>query len=443
MKRDLAKVSYYNVIVEEPARIAYNFFSGALVEFTTRSYLLLFKKVLNTPNITDTNLVSLRNEMIEMGFLIPSDIDELETIKLRHQQAQSDNTVLELTIVPEMGCNFSCYYCYQRDKHGRMSAKVQTAISSFVKEKLFSGVRALHVVWYGGEPLLGLDLIEKLSQDFIRYVEIVNASYVASMVTNGYLLTEKVCQKLAALKMSFVQITLDGTKLIHDKRRVLKNGDGTFNTIIDNLQSAVKYFNVGLRVNIDRENESSIENLLRYLDNLGLGKKIHPYIGNVEPYPWAETRGCLDSESFTKIATSTYSKAAESGHPANLGVELDPRDVRCVGDRVNNLVINCEGYILKCWNDLSSAEDVEKKNIGNILEGISQDKVAQAKYRHSPFNDEEYLECKILPICLGGCPEAFASSGRKLCSIVKGNEKRYVHLKWLSSTKSSEGGEEE
>lgn len=48
------------------------------------------------------------------------------------------------------------------------------------------------------------------------------ASYSASIVTNGYLLTEKVAKQLKKLNIENVQITLDGPAYIHNKRRYLK-----------------------------------------------------------------------------------------------------------------------------------------------------------------------------------------------------------------------------
>ncbi|MCM1236362.1 MAG: hypothetical protein NC124_11505 [Clostridium sp.] len=55
------------------------------------------------------------------------------------------------------------------------------------------------------------------------------------MVTNGYFLTKDVAQKLAKLKVSSLQVTIDGPKHVHDKRRVLAGGEGTFDKIIQKL----------------------------------------------------------------------------------------------------------------------------------------------------------------------------------------------------------------
>ncbi|KOS03735.1 hypothetical protein AM598_04965 [Paenibacillus polymyxa] len=54
------------------------------------------------------------------------------------------------------------------------------------------------------------------------------------MVSNGYLLTRRRAAVLRDLGLKNIQITIDGNKSNHDKRRVLENRQGTFDQIIEN-----------------------------------------------------------------------------------------------------------------------------------------------------------------------------------------------------------------
>ena len=49
----------------------------------------------------------------------------------------------------------------------------------------------------------------------------LNLDYQADMITNGYLLTEKVVAMLPSLSISSLQITINGMKAVHDSRRCL------------------------------------------------------------------------------------------------------------------------------------------------------------------------------------------------------------------------------
>ena len=111
------------------------------------------------------------------------------------------------------------------------------------------------VTWYGGEPLLAMDVIERLSKEFIEICDKNEIYYSASIITNGYLLTPAIAKKLIDLKIEFMQITIDGSKETHDKRRILANGKGTFDKIISNLKEcSLNMPNTALRINTDKKN---------------------------------------------------------------------------------------------------------------------------------------------------------------------------------------------
>ena len=70
---------------------------------------------------------------------------------------------LVFTILTTEQCNFRCKYCYEKFKHGQLSDGVIESFIKFIKENIdkYSGV---HLRWFGGEPLLGIDVIKKTSK---------------------------------------------------------------------------------------------------------------------------------------------------------------------------------------------------------------------------------------------------------------------------------------
>lgn len=71
-------------------------------------------------------------------------------------------------------------------------------------------------------------------------MQALNLDYQADMITNGYLLTEKVVAMLPSLSISSLQITINGMKAVHDSRRCLKLGAPTFDRILQNIDNLKK-----------------------------------------------------------------------------------------------------------------------------------------------------------------------------------------------------------
>ena len=144
------KPSRFNVLLEDD-HLAFNFLTCALVQFNHS-----FQKIFQNPNSTLTQQDNLlRKQMISCGFLVPSNLDELSTLRSRYLQSQYNRDSLAITIMPTDSCNFKCFYCFQDKKALHMSNDTAKALVNFIDSKLY-GVKTLKVTWFGGEPLLAL-----------------------------------------------------------------------------------------------------------------------------------------------------------------------------------------------------------------------------------------------------------------------------------------------
>lgn len=190
--------------------------------------------------------------LLKSRIIVKDDDDDLNvylTDVLKNRYNSSD---LALTILPTRGCNFGCIYCYEQERPMiNMSEDTEQAIIRFVKSN--PNLKRLSVVWYGGEPLINFPSIQRLSEAFIG----MGIEYSAKMVCNGYLLTEDIANEIERLKIRNIQITLDGTADIHDKRRPLLGGQPTYEKIMSNLKyllSVNHSVTIDVRSNIDRRN---------------------------------------------------------------------------------------------------------------------------------------------------------------------------------------------
>lgn len=80
-------------------------------------------------------------------------------------------------------------------------------------------------------------------------------------------------------KVDSIQITIDGDRDCHDKR-ILANGQGTYDKILNNLALTKDYLpeNVSVRINVDKNNAHRYKGLLEDIKSLGLGDLIYIYL---------------------------------------------------------------------------------------------------------------------------------------------------------------------
>jgi uncharacterized protein len=96
----------------------------------------------------------------------------------------------------------------------------------------------LSVIFFGGEPLLEIDLLERIVP-YVRGKEKEAGKKVDfSLSTNGLLLSPKVVDFLAKKRIG-CQVSIDGPAGTHDRTRVLPNGEGTYNAILPGVKRLI------------------------------------------------------------------------------------------------------------------------------------------------------------------------------------------------------------
>jgi len=410
------KTSKYNFFLpyeaDENKLIAYNSFSNALALMDKSKHGKLHQFTENGTAIDDEELIG---QLKQGRFLIDED-NELEHLRLRMLKSRYNTGFLGLTIAPTADCQFRCPYCYEKDaiKPDYMTEEVEEAIIKFAEGHMKT-IGALSISWYGGEPLMNLESIKRLSDKFITMCEENDVNYNASMVTNGYLLTRETVQLLNELKIMSLQVTLDGCEEVHNKRRPHVDGSGTFSTIINNLTESKDILpRVSLRINVDKENVDAINQVREILEERGLLEKVKPYLGQVtveEDSP--EKSSCFDTCGFSKETFNYFRQNSTDETYMN----HYPRTVRnvCGADCANAHVITADGRLYKCWKDVGN----HSRCVGSLVEKVKADESVYLNYMlYDPTVDSNCSECKLLPVCMGGCPVKRLETEEK-CSIYK------------------------
>lgn len=339
------------------------------------------------------------------GYLLEDSVDEISILKENLFSDRYRTDYLSLTIAATSDCNFRCIYCYEKNslKNSKMSPEKQDELMKYIESRM-SSISNLSIVWYGGEPLLAMDVIESLSEKIIRLCGDNSVNYSASIVTNGYLLNPETAKKLDKYKVKHMQITIDGPEEIHNKRRPLAGGQGTFKTILKNVKDCKGYIDsISIRINVDIENANEINTLIAQISELkNGGGNVGFYLGFVEAHNdcYLENK-CMTAEAFSV-------KHYEFMKDNNVDfMNAYPRIVSnyCGADRYLSYVIDYEGNIYKCWNDIGITDRIVG-NTGSDDEksGTYNTGLYYGYMHYAATEDEGCKHCNLLPICMGGCP---------------------------------------
>lgn len=354
--------------------------------------------------------------LLKHNYIIPKELDELVILKTQSQFDKYLHHSLGLTIAPTLNCNMGCPYCYEKKRDVKMEENVRIALCDFVKYFLeINACKNFHVSWYGGEPLLEIEIIRDLSNSFIKLCSDKNINYSASIVTNGVLLTKEVGTILKEeCYVKTVQITIDGLPEYHNNRRILLDGRNSFDIIVDNIENCKEILNIGVRVNVDKNNISNIEELTNYFikDRKWINNPAF-YISPVEKYNdncYLKDSDCLSANEFTKLENqiiyNLYNVNAK-----DVLYRLFPQKLNnfCGAVRYGSYVVDPEGDLYTCWNIIRMKE----KKIGNVIQKNPMNLEYMKWLTYDPF--EKCKNCNIFPICHGGCPYEFIEHGEQKC----------------------------
>lgn len=402
------KVSQFNKFFEvnDNEFVALNTVSGAILKIDQlgRQYLDFEEPSKITPDVKK----SLDELFIAGGYWIQDSRDEIASLREKHFLARNNLHHWSITICPTLDCNFNCDYCYERRKPGNMSIEVQNAFTKAFLNRV-AELKAVHVTWYGGEPTLAWDVIERLSAVMIEACEHYNVMYSASIITNGYNFDSNKISSLEHHKIGFVQISLDGDRDFHDKRRALVNNQSTFDRILRNIVALNGLdVEVGIRINIDKRNIESIPSLLKRLSDAGIrdSSNITVNFAPIEPIATANKKVSeytLSRLEFAELEPHLYHLANE--FLIGKIIYAKPKlESNCVAIEKDGVVLTPDGSIHRCWEAMT----IDEYKLGTILEGYppSQD---SRQYRFwmdwDPFAPmTRCLDCVWLPSCMGGCP---------------------------------------
>lgn len=337
--------------------------------------------------------------LFDLGFLVNNSEEEKREMLAFFDEINKRNRQFNATVILNLDCNFNCIYCFEGGMKGSfyMSGETASYLVDFIEKNYIGRADNLKITFYGGEPMLSVDLIKYISDRIKTSAEEIGSEYTFGLVTNGTLLTKKTAEEMIKFGLRSCRISLDGPMNIHNRFRPFATGSGTFDVIVRNIKDICDLIEVHVTGAFTQDNYKEFPKLIDYLIDEGLtpekiaSVKFDPVMKS--PFNCSEFRdGCssinepwlVDAGIFLREEILKSGFSTPKVQPATCIVELE-----------NSIAINYDGGILKCPAFMGYGLEA-----GNIFTGISDFKES---HRRDVWKRLECLECEYLPICFGGC----------------------------------------
>ncbi len=395
-----------------------------------------YDKLINNLETLDEDVLS---KLKERKYIFDSDKEYncfLTDLNKKIEYAEKNSPPCFL-VVPTYNCNLRCTYCYERTYKidnikeqnllqiiDRQFDIIDNIVTKYKNKNLdYYNPRNIRITIMGGEPLL------RVNKNIVEYTfnKVKERGYSIDIITNGVDL-DSFIEVLSQNCLDHIQITLDGSKEIHDKRRIYPNGKGSFEQIIKNIDIALKNnIKIYLRVNVDNENLYDLPELANILiDRFKKDDNLKPYIYLLQD------GGCAGDANVVKEEVGIeeiYKLEHEypqmkifrkKFHPEMFinsilhDLEFKP-SLRHCGASINQYILDYKGNMYRCWHGIGN----DNYRTGRYIPNLDENKEKNDKWNNrSVSNLKKCINCKYRYICGTGCPAA-THKGEKEFDIEK------------------------
>lgn len=295
-----------------------------------------------------------------------SDIDRQALETVRRQTLQSLNRPTILYLMMAQGCNFACSYCpipALAKRYGERLLSFEDAVAGITLwqkhiEEQPQEDNPYFLIFYGGEPLLNREVLERL----LPYVaEEQSAGRLSKklelmLCTNGSLIDEQLSKLLAYHRVT-AAVGVDGPREHNDRIRITSDGGPTFTVIKHAIKQLVDNgVRVVASVAITPANVHRLAEYPDFLRELGItqfgfnlmkGKALIRELagGSMEDYCRAAARGILSGLASMAENGQCYEYQLEKKLAALRNGLPFSVDCTCYG---NQLVIQADGQVSNC-----------------------------------------------------------------------------------------------
>ncbi|MBO6796637.1 radical SAM protein [Maricaulis sp.] len=337
-------------------------------------------------------------------------------------------------IVPNLDCNYRCTYCFERPMQNALKStsgeishhkgnvvmsreQADAALAAIAEIKKTRGQPpGGQIVLYGGEPL------DRANLDVVTHI--VRSGQAAghhfACITNGHDL-EAFLELIGSGGIEQVQISIDGPKDIHDKRRVYIGKESSFDKIVANIDLALEQTDaqIQIRVHVDPSN-------IHHFDTIISDFALRGWIDHPQVIIYANTvydkdvEGTVHAEidhgdivtalndrcrEFDNVFTSAPAIHAERamGPVFNENARFGLKSTFCSAN-TGNFIMAADGHVYACWESVGKA--CSRIGAYGPDKSLSLDEKATERWFSRSIETLPTCQrCRYALVCGGGCAQ--------------------------------------
>lgn len=417
MKRHISR--YLNIINLGGSALLFNGVNGCLDEVSGRPADILKSGDSGKLKELDQEDIAILAKRGHITLLSP----ELELARFKdfaaalHKKREKAARHGSIMLLMSYNCNLACKYCYQQEHRPRKS---QAVMSPELLETVFerrlpeiipgANPKDFDISFYGGEPLLRSN--EPMIRKALGYAKKYGMS--ASAISNATKVDEM--PDIFGPGPGFVnrvQVSLDGSRDLHDASRIPLSGDKTFDKITDNIALLLKrQTRVSIRLNLDRRTMESVPQLIKELKEKNIpGNKY----ASVYASPLHDNIAEVDAADFVDLAelsAKVFGLGIDLEHPVSLranemsylfrlekGIGLTHTSF-CMQTLQRTMVVDPFGDLYACFEEAGYPE----YRVGHVSgAGVEFFPLHETYKTRHIANMDECLKCSVALACGGQC----------------------------------------
>lgn len=360
------------------------------------------------------------DSLMESGYLqckYPQKIEQpYKNYITEFSQTRINGLVLQVT----QNCNLRCKYCAYSmngilDRHHaikNMDLKIAKQAIDFLCEnsKALSRVR---ISFYGGEPMLNMDLISKCVVYAKQVMPYKNISF--AMTTNLSLLTDEIIRFLINHDFKLT-VSLDGPKEINDENRFLGiNGDGSYDTVYKNLMKLKEhsdYYKSNVQINAVVDKSIDVYSIFDYfnspelcdvtksysiVDDSKLKIRFATSTNFLKSLKNNNIKACIEEilgiDKEQEFTNTSFSNIKKRTVPFSLQPKVHHNGPCMPG--IKKLFVNVDGDFYPCEKASGTSHHLI---IGNVNTGLDLNKV-ETIYNLGSLSEDNCKKCWAIRLC--------------------------------------------
>lgn len=303
-------------------------------------------------------------------------------------------------------CNLDCKYCYAcGGSYGSSECMMDIPTAKLAIDTVLQKYNVIQSIqFFGGEPLLNEPVIRFVCEYFTKLVEEKKLAGLPAFgtISNGTIYSDQLAETIKKYQIGLT-FSIDGPKSVHDSMRIYKEGTGSFDKVIENIE---KYRNAGVPIvgaettyNINHVNQKlSVMDTIRYLKDELQISDIHlvPASGDDSAdYKIEDRSGFVDSVSEIFKEKVENKKEYTYSFVGRILEALKWKKSNChlCMAGITQFSVSSKGDIYPCF----LFTDMPEFRLGNVYDKVpffENETFTAQKSRFSGFSKYQYPKCK-------------------------------------------------